>query len=138
MIDVEGFDAFQDAFGWLGFVGGCMFPIATGAQVYKVLVTKSARDISYGWEAMYIIAETLYVIYGVHFRLWPLVIPNGLDLAIMTLLCISKVYFDYFGSKSNRTISTLATPAPDLTTQPRVGEQTPESPAEDKQSDTMV
>eukprot|EP00245_Coleochaete_scutata_P016346 TRINITY_DN7586_c0_g3_i1.p1 TRINITY_DN7586_c0_g3~~TRINITY_DN7586_c0_g3_i1.p1 ORF type:complete len:138 (+),score=16.62 TRINITY_DN7586_c0_g3_i1:206-619(+) len=117
--DAEGFDAFQDFFGWLGFVGGCMFPLATGAQVYKVLVTKSARDISYGWEAMYIIAETLYIIYALHFRLWPLVIPIALELAIMTVLFISKLYFDNFGPKSERRIATLAARAPDLTAQPR-------------------
>lgn len=33
----------------IGFIGGCMFPISTGFQTIKVIRTKSARDISYGW-----------------------------------------------------------------------------------------
>lgn len=40
---------FDDVYQVCGFLGGLMFPIATGIQTLKAVRTRSTEDISYGW-----------------------------------------------------------------------------------------
>ena len=42
----------------------------------------------------------LTAIYGVAYKLWPIMIPMIAEVALMTILIILKFYFDNFGPKA--------------------------------------
>ncbi|CAI5477027.1 unnamed protein product [Closterium sp. Yama58-4] len=97
---------FDDAYQVIGFVGGCMFPLSTAAQTYKVLRTKSATDISYAWQFIFALAHLLYLVYSIHFGLWVIYIPQSVEIALLIFMIVAKVYFDNFGPKRKITRAT--------------------------------
>lgn len=90
---------FDDAYQIVGFVSALMFPLATGAQTYKVIVTRSAADVSYGWQVIYLVAEILYVIYAWHFKLWVILGPTALELVMMVAMIAIKAYLEIYYPK---------------------------------------
>ncbi|CAI6009149.1 unnamed protein product [Closterium sp. NIES-65] len=97
---------FDDAYQVIGFVGGCMFPLSTAAQTYKVLRTKSATDLSYAWQFIFALAHLLYLVYSIHFGLWVIYIPQSVEIALLIFMIVAKVYFDNFGPRSKITRAT--------------------------------
>jgi len=87
---------FDNGFQVVGFIGGCMFPLATGAQTLKALLSRSTTDISYGWQLVYAVAESLYIVYSLHFRLWVIFIPCVAELTLLVVMVLAKIYFDNF------------------------------------------
>ncbi|OEU21389.1 hypothetical protein FRACYDRAFT_259883 [Fragilariopsis cylindrus CCMP1102] len=78
----------------IGFVGGTTISLSLIPQVYKTFHSKSAGDISYYYQAIYIVGCTLTLIYAAALRLWPVYIPITLELTLIISLTVMKVIFD--------------------------------------------
>eukprot|EP00271_Cylindrocystis_brebissonii_P006021 TRINITY_DN18550_c0_g2_i1.p1 TRINITY_DN18550_c0_g2~~TRINITY_DN18550_c0_g2_i1.p1 ORF type:complete len:129 (-),score=10.54 TRINITY_DN18550_c0_g2_i1:310-696(-) len=85
---------FANVFDWIGFCGAAIFPIATTIQLWKIVTTQSANDISYVWQGNYIFGAICSLIYCVYYHLWALVIPWGLDLIIICAMTVVKVQLE--------------------------------------------
>ena len=78
----------------LGLIGSFLISTSVFLQVYKVIQTKSARDISLTWESLYLVGIILILIYGIAEQLWPIYIPGLLELLAILILMILKFKYD--------------------------------------------
>ncbi len=87
MIDIA------NLFNIFGYIGGITLSICLLPQVYKIFRTKSAKDISYGWQFMYGLGIGLLVIYAYYFKLNAMLIPGIGELCMNLILLILKVFY---------------------------------------------
>eukprot|EP00271_Cylindrocystis_brebissonii_P004691 TRINITY_DN16507_c0_g3_i1.p1 TRINITY_DN16507_c0_g3~~TRINITY_DN16507_c0_g3_i1.p1 ORF type:complete len:131 (+),score=14.57 TRINITY_DN16507_c0_g3_i1:609-1001(+) len=92
---------FTNTFDYIGFIGTCVFPVATAFQAWKLYATQSADDISYGWQLGYMLAAILCTIYSIHYHLWAIASPLALDVVLMVGMIGVKVYLDMVPSTAS-------------------------------------
>jgi MtN3 and saliva related transmembrane protein len=73
--------------------GGMIFVISTIFQIIKILRTKSAKDLSYIWLILSLVALLIGFIYGVYFRLWAIYLTNALQLITFSIIFILKIKY---------------------------------------------
>lgn len=78
----------------VGFLGGATIALSLAPQVYKTWTTKSAKDISYAYQAVYMVGCTLVNIYAILEGLWPVFIPCLIEESLIITLTILKVVYD--------------------------------------------
>ena len=95
----------------VGLLGYATISLSLLPQVFKTFRTRSAADISYVYQSIYIVGCTLSNIYALHEGLWPIYIPGLFEEFMIILLTAMKVYFEHFGvkklPKEAETIDTL-------------------------------
>lgn len=78
---------------FVGIAGGIIISSSLLPQVYKTYTTKSAKDISYYYQIIYIVGCTLTNSYAFAEGLWPIYIPCLFEEAlIITLTCMKFAY----------------------------------------------
>lgn len=76
----------------LGFVGGASISASLIPQVIKTYRTKSATDISYIYQAIYILGTSMVNVYALIEGLWPVYVPCIFEeIAIITLTVMKFV-----------------------------------------------
>jgi hypothetical protein len=60
----------------LGFTGGGLLAICLIPQIIKLLVTRSARDISLSWTVLYLAGEHCEGVVQVHLTTWSLMLAD--------------------------------------------------------------
>ena len=75
-----------------GYLAGILFASSLIPQLYKSCKTKNLDDISYGWQAIFIIAIILGLIYSIHKDLPPVYLSSSIELIFMIILIILKYY----------------------------------------------
>lgn len=76
-----------------GYSAGILFASSLIPQLYKSCKTKNLDDISYGWQAIYILAIILGLIYSIHKDLPPVYLSSSVELIFMIILIILKYYY---------------------------------------------
>lgn len=77
----------------IGYLAGflttvCMFP-----QLLKILITKSAKDVSIITFVVLILGEILWIIYGVYTNDLRITIPNVISCVISIAILVSSLLF---------------------------------------------
>ena len=78
----------------IGLIGGVTISISLLPQVCKTCRTRSAVDISYVYQTIYIVGCTLGNIYALHEGLWPIYIPGLFEEFMIILLTAMKIYLE--------------------------------------------
>ena len=87
----------------LAYIGGFILGFQMFPQIYKVIVTKSATDLSLlylSMNAIGLIFMNTYAFSTVQFELF---IPTGISLVNTIIMILLKVYYDY--TKASNDIS---------------------------------
>jgi len=77
----------------LGLCAGTLTTISFVPQVMKTWRTRSGADLSTGMFALFSVGLVLWLIYGVVIDSWPIVLANGVTLALTVLVLILKYKF---------------------------------------------
>lgn len=77
----------------LGYVAGAITVASFLPQVVRAWRTKRTRDLSLGTFALLITAGTLWMVYGVLTRDWPVVATNGGMVLLNLALATAKVRY---------------------------------------------
>jgi len=82
-----------DIYETCGYLAGILFAFSLIPQLYKSCCSKNLEDISYGWQAIYISAIILGLIYSFHKDLPPVYLSSSVELIFMIILVILKYYY---------------------------------------------
>jgi MtN3 and saliva related transmembrane protein len=85
----------------IGYIAGflttvCMFP-----QLLKILITKSAKDVSIITFVVLILGEILWIIYGIYTNDLRITIPNAISCGISIAILLSSILFITRTTESN-------------------------------------
>lgn len=83
----------------LGLIGGSLIAISLAPQLYRSFKTRSTSDISYSWQIVYFSGLFILEIYALHYRLWPIFIPQAVEIVFIAALTAMKVYFEIICSR---------------------------------------
>ena len=78
----------------IGHLAGFCTTVAFVPQVVKVWRSKSARDVSLGMYAVFVLGLALWLAYGWLLRAWPIVIANSLTIALAGAVLVLKLRYD--------------------------------------------
>ena len=77
----------------LGFVAGSLTTAAFVPQVLKTWRTRSTEDISLGMFAVFAMGVSLWLVYGIYVGSLPIVLANGITLALAGAMVVFKLRF---------------------------------------------
>lgn len=75
----------------IGLLAGSMTTASWLPQVVKAFRTKSTRDFSWGWFAMFGFGVVFWLIYGVAIAAPAVILPNAVTFLLILGLCVLKV-----------------------------------------------
>jgi len=78
---------------YLGYFAGTLTVFSLLPQVYRSWQTRRTGDLSMSMFALLITASSLWMLYGVLNRDWPVVLTNGGMVALNVALAVAKVRF---------------------------------------------
>ena len=78
----------------VGFLGGATIAISLLPQVIKTWRTRSASDISYFYQFIYITGCTMTNIYSLSEGLWPVFVPCLFEQTFILTLTLMKLVYD--------------------------------------------
>lgn len=81
----------------IGYIGGFFSSISFAPQVWKIIKTKSAKDISMGTLALLLLNISCWLTYGILARLMPVWITNGIVMAMVLIMLFLKLKYDKNG-----------------------------------------
>lgn len=70
---------------------GVVMALAPVLQIRRMIIRRSAADLSLGYFAVLLPGFALWIGYGLSGRDWPLVIPNAIALTVGTLTLLTGV-----------------------------------------------
>jgi MtN3 and saliva related transmembrane protein len=77
----------------IGYIAGMITTASFAPQVMKTIKTKSTRDISFGMYTVLCIGIALWFAYGILIESLPIVLANGVTLALaITILAFKLKY----------------------------------------------
>lgn len=79
----------------IGVVAGVLTTGAFVPQVWKILRTRSAADISYGMFGMFTLGVLLWLFYGILIDSPSIVLANGITFVLAGLVIVLKFYFEW-------------------------------------------
>ncbi|CAB1104842.1 unnamed protein product [Ectocarpus sp. CCAP 1310/34] len=85
-------------FNAVGTTGGIILACALVPQIVLAHKRRSAEDISYMWQAIYVTGLATLMIYYVHFGLWAVFFPVAVECSCLIYLTALKMYFEKFAS----------------------------------------
>jgi len=77
----------------LGFAAGTLTTAAFVPQVLKTWRTRSTEDISLGMFAVFAMGVSLWLVYGIYVDSLPIVLANGITLALAGAMVVFKLRF---------------------------------------------
>ena len=77
----------------IGSLAGCLSTAAFVPQAWQIWKTKSARDVSWAMYAVLIAGVALWIVYGLRRGALPLVLTNGVILAVALVILAMKRRF---------------------------------------------
>ncbi|KAF6256185.1 hypothetical protein COO60DRAFT_140977 [Scenedesmus sp. NREL 46B-D3] len=77
----------------IGYTGGCVLAICLIPQIGKIVITRSARDISYAWSVLYLIGTCLSLVYLVLKDAMAAWIPLVIEIAgCLCVICLKTLF----------------------------------------------
>jgi MtN3 and saliva related transmembrane protein len=80
---------------YLGYIAGSLTVFSFLPQVYRSWRTRRTGDLSMGMFALLIAASSLWMVYGVLNRDWPVVFTNAGMVALNAALAVAKLRFTH-------------------------------------------
>lgn len=77
----------------LGMIAGTLTTISFIPQVVKIYKNKDAKDISTATFCIFSCGVTLWLVYGIVVNEWPIIIANGVTLALSCLIIVMKLIY---------------------------------------------
>mmetsp|Transcript_23368 Transcript_23368/g.57997 ORF Transcript_23368/g.57997 Transcript_23368/m.57997 type:complete len:125 (-) Transcript_23368:79-453(-) len=77
-----------------GYIGGGILAVCVVPQIIKVFRTRSAKDISFLWSAMYILGLVLTTVYLIGIGATAGYVGTLIEIAVAVFLVLTKIYFD--------------------------------------------
>ncbi len=74
-----------------GYLAGIIMVVALMPQIIKSWKTKSTKDISIGWNSIYIFGLILWIVYGIGIKSYPLTFT----VIVETILAISLLILKF-------------------------------------------
>lgn len=81
----------QAVFTVIGFLAGVLTTLAFVPQALHSWRTKSARDFSWLMLISFSIGLTLWFLYGLYLRSWPMILANSITLAFVFPIIVIKL-----------------------------------------------
>ena len=78
----------------LGLVAGAITTFSLIPQVVRVFKLKEAHEISLYFTILFIIGDSIWLYYGVYFKLLPVIFWNAIAVVLAIALLIGKLKFD--------------------------------------------
>ena len=78
---------------WIGLVAGTFTTAAFVPQVIKTWRTRSTEDISLAMFAIFSFGVSLWLVYGIYIDSLPIVVANGITLALVGTILVLKLRF---------------------------------------------
>ena len=75
----------------IGYLAGIIVAISLTPQVYKSWKTKSTKDISIAWNAIYLFGILLCIIYGFGIKSYPVIFTVIVEALLASSLIILKL-----------------------------------------------
>lgn len=82
----------------VALIGGFLISLSLLSQIHKVYSTKSAKDLSYVWQAIYLIGLVMHLQYGYYYDLYPIYVPGTFELFMVFVLIYLKYKYDHIGT----------------------------------------
>jgi MtN3 and saliva related transmembrane protein len=98
----------------VGSIGGFAISFSLLPQVIKTWTTKSADDISYAYQAVYILGCTLFNTYALAKKLWPVFVPCLFEEFLIVSLTLMKVMIDLQKPKQPQHLPVVETKDPSI------------------------
>ena len=76
---------------WIGSVAGLLTTAAFIPQAVKTWRTRSTKDISLGMFVLFCSGVVLWLGYGFMIESWPVIIANGVTLALASVILVIKI-----------------------------------------------
>lgn len=83
----------MDSIQLTGYVAGFVIAVSLTPQVWKAWKTKSTRDISLMWNAIYVAGLILFQIYALGIKEMPLIVTNTVELLLAMGLIAAKLIY---------------------------------------------
>jgi MtN3 and saliva related transmembrane protein len=77
----------------LGFLAGLLTTASFLPQVVKTYQTKHAEDFNLLFLVFFLLGITLWLIYGIMIREWPIILANGLTMVLNIILLAMKLMY---------------------------------------------
>ena len=77
----------------VGFVAGTLTTLSFVPQVVHTARTRRCDDLSYGMLLAFGTGVTLWLLYGIWLRAWPIITANSLTLALVLAIIVMKARF---------------------------------------------
>lgn len=78
---------------WLGFIAGVLTTSSFVPQVIRVFKLRSAREISLSFTILFFVGIIVWLVYGICFRLMPVVLWNGITAVLILALLWAKLKY---------------------------------------------
>lgn len=80
---------------YVGLLGGLLCSLGGVPQLYKMMKTKRAGDLSWGMLCLWICGLSLNITYGISTRQYSIYIPSSCSFTISVMLSIGKFYYSH-------------------------------------------
>jgi len=77
----------------IGYLAGFIVAISLAPQVIKAWKTKSTKDISIAWNITYIIGLSLWIVYGIGIKSFPIIVTLSIENLMAISLIILKLRY---------------------------------------------
>jgi MtN3 and saliva related transmembrane protein len=79
----------------IGYLAASLVIITPIPQLYKIIKTKSSKDISIVMYVILLVAQILFTIYGVLEKDYVIIVTNVSSVFIIVLIIIASLYYSY-------------------------------------------
>lgn len=83
----------MDTFSIIGFIAAIFTTSGFLPQAYKIIRTRSTKDISLTMYMVLEIGTLLWLIYGILIMQWPIIIANAISLSLISTILMLKIRF---------------------------------------------
>ncbi len=77
----------------LGFVAAALTSLCWLPQAWRTIRTRDTRAISLWTQSLFAAGTALWLTYGLQIGSWPVIVANGLTLALVLLIVTMKLRF---------------------------------------------
>ncbi|KNE56870.1 hypothetical protein AMAG_02640 [Allomyces macrogynus ATCC 38327] len=78
----------------IGYVGGVVLALCLAPQIIQVVRTRSAEDISYAWQGLYLVGLSINLAYLVLLGAVAGYVAVIIEIALLLVLVVCKFFFD--------------------------------------------
>jgi MtN3 and saliva related transmembrane protein len=78
---------------WIGYFAASLTTCSFVPQAWLTFRTKDVRGVSLGMYSVFTVGVALWLLYGLMMGAWPIVLANGLTLALASVILCMKLRY---------------------------------------------